>query len=173
MPRQRKPKRKDRYSALVADAIVSLREQAQALNTLPEAQRTERKGRIYDRLQLILRVIGWPQISTYGEDVGRSCWLLVQQASHLPGLQAACLQKMLALPPGECYPCDGAMLEDRVRVNCGVPTLYGTQYTLDATGKIVPLPIEAPEGVEARRKRVGLPPLEVELRGLNSRRQSA
>ncbi|HEU4533560.1 MAG TPA: DUF6624 domain-containing protein, partial [Polyangiaceae bacterium] len=57
-----------------------------------------------------------------------------------------------------------AMLEDRVRVHSGLPQRYGTQVDWDADGVLSPREIEDPEGVEARRRAVGLPPLAEKLR---------
>jgi hypothetical protein len=51
------------------------------------------------------------------------------------------------------------MLEDRVRMFEGRPQLYGTQLEPDDEGRPRPYPIEDPEGVDERRRAVGLEPL--------------
>jgi hypothetical protein len=56
-----------------------------------------------------------------------------------------------------------AMLEDRIRVFEGRPQLYGTQFDWDSTGQLSPLPIEDPSEVEARRRTLGLKPLEQQV----------
>jgi hypothetical protein len=61
-------------------------------------------------------------------------------------------------------PAQVAMLEDRVRVHSGLPQRYGTQFDWGADGVLSPRPIEDPDGVEARRRAVGLPPLAETLR---------
>jgi hypothetical protein len=56
------------------------------------------------------------------------------------------------------------MLEDRIRTFEGRGQRYGTQFDWDADGALSPLPLEDPEGVDARRGEIGLPPLAADLR---------
>lgn len=53
-----------------------------------------------------------------------------------------------------------ALLEDRVALNTGGKQIYGSQIWSDETGAYFVAPIEDPEHVNERRKRVGLQPLE-------------
>jgi len=55
-----------------------------------------------------------------------------------------------------------------VRTCSGLPQRYGTQFDWDARGEMNPLPIEDPEGVDARRRAVGLPPLADKLREIRA-----
>jgi hypothetical protein len=57
-----------------------------------------------------------------------------------------------------------AMLEDRIRAFEGRPQRYGTQFDWDEQGRLSPLPLEDPAGVDARRRMVGLGPLAHDLR---------
>ncbi|MEV0284793.1 MULTISPECIES: DUF6624 domain-containing protein [unclassified Kribbella] len=50
-------------------------------------------------------------------------------------------------------------LEDRVRVNTGLPQLYGTQFVDHGNG-LEPQPIEDPSGLAARRAAAGMEPFE-------------
>ncbi len=51
------------------------------------------------------------------------------------------------------------MLEDRIRILEGGKQRYGTAFDWDDNGAMSPQPIEDPDGVDARRAAVGLPPL--------------
>ena len=92
-----------------------------------------------------------------GRDV-RVTWLLVQHADSDPDFQRYCLALMYEAR-SDVDIQNIAYLEDRVRVNDGRPQLYGTQFTIDDAGNLAPLPIDDPEIVDSRRKKVGLPPL--------------
>lgn len=104
----------------------------------------------------IVAAIGWPTISKYGEQAAHAAWLLIQHADEDPLLQEEVLALMKDLPAGEVSKKDIAYLEDRVRVNTGRPTLYGTQFYNNSQGKFGPRPIEDLEKLEERREIAGL-----------------
>jgi hypothetical protein len=52
-----------------------------------------------------------------------------------------------------------AYLEDRVRVNAGLPQLYGTQFRSTIDGRRELYPIEDEARVDERRARMGMGPL--------------
>jgi DNA/RNA-binding domain of Phe-tRNA-synthetase-like protein len=56
-----------------------------------------------------------------------------------------------------------------VRMAEGKPQVYGCVHVDDGQGGLVPYPIEDPEGVEARRAAVGLPPLSEKTAELKAR----
>src|SRR5438034_7122772 len=64
---------------------------------------------------------------------------------------------------GEVSPLEVAMLEDRIRTFEGRPQRYGTQFDWDEHGRLSPLPLEDPAGVDARRRAIGLGPLAQDL----------
>jgi hypothetical protein len=64
---------------------------------------------------------------------------------------------------GDVPALQAAMLEDRIRISEGRPQRYGTQFDWDANGELSPLPIEDADGVDDRRRMLGLTPLEHEL----------
>jgi len=112
------------------------------------------------RLVEIMNEFGWPGSSLVGEDGAEAAWLVAQHAIGEPALQRRCLALLQeAAETGEAPPYQAAYLEDRIRVFEGRKQRYGTQidYGLDGTPR--PYPIEGPDGVDERRREVGLEPL--------------
>lgn len=104
-------------------------------------------------------------------DGAEAAWLIVQHAIGQPALQRQALQALAAAAArGEVPAWQVATLEDRVRTFEGRGQRYGTQFDWDPAGALNPLPIEDPAGLDQRRKAVGLPPLDEEIR---SRRRAA
>jgi hypothetical protein len=112
-------------------------------------------GKNRGRLKEIVMRYGWPGISLVGKDGEQAAWLLVQHADADREFQKSCLQLMEALPDGEVHQQAIAYLTDRVLVGEKRPQRYGTQ--MDAEFR--PRPLEDPANVDARRAKVGLPPL--------------
>ena len=109
------------------------------------------------RMKEIVEQIGWPTISKVGEETASAAWLLVQHADHDVVFQEHCLALMAAAPEGEVKKSDIAYLTDRVRVNKGLPQVYGTQFFRSAQmTAFEPRPVENPEGVNVRRKQMGI-----------------
>ncbi len=109
----------------------------------------------------LLRIVqdcGWPRRSIHGEGATGAAWLITQHSSlHtqrklLPLLEAAVQQR-------EASGSDLAYLTDRVRLHSGLPQLYGTQLDMKGPCEFSLSPISDPASVDARRKSVGLPPL--------------
>lgn len=107
------------------------------------------------RLQDIIGKIAWPTVSKVGEEGAHAAWLIAQHAQHAFDFQRMCLALMKAEPEGEVAKRDIAYLEDRVRTNSGDLQLYGTHFD-EIDGRYVPKPIENPEQVDERRRRMGL-----------------
>ncbi|MDY7095079.1 MAG: DUF6624 domain-containing protein [Acidobacteriota bacterium] len=118
------------------------------------------------RVVEILEADGWPGISEVGAKASQGAWLIIQHADletqkrYLPLMQEAAEQGEL---PGRLL----ATTVDRVRVRQGQKQLYGTQYTRGEDGRLMPQPIEDPEGVDARRREVGLKSLEEATNAIN------
>ena len=93
-----------------------------------------------------------------GEEGAAAAWLLAQHADRDPVPQRAFLDALRgAVDQGEASSAHLAYLEDRVRVNAGLPQLYGTQFTV--TGReFGPHPIEDPQRLDERRAEAGLEP---------------
>ncbi len=114
------------------------------------------------RLRAIIATHGWPGRSLVGDEAAAAAWRIVQHAIGLPAFQRAMLPVLTAAAAaGDVDPAQVAMLDDRIRVFEGRPQRYGTQYDWDEDGAaLVPMVgVEAPDGVDARRAAVGLPPM--------------
>ena len=117
------------------------------------------------RLWTILRQFGWPGAPRVGPDGAKAAWLIVQHAIAQPAFQREALEALRqAGARGEVPAIQPAMLEDRVRTLEGRPQRYGTQFDWDGSGALTPLPIEDPEGLDERRRAVGLEPMEEAMR---------
>jgi len=117
------------------------------------------------RLAALLDRHGWPGRTMAGADGAHAAWLIAQHAIGEPALQRRALQLLrTAAAQGEAALLEVAMLEDRIRTAEGKPQRYGTQYDWDRNGQMSPLPIDAPERVDERRRAVGLGPLAEDTR---------
>jgi len=102
---------------------------------------------------------GWPTSAQVGRDAAQAAFLIVQHAVH----DTAFMRSMLpfiedAHRRGDLDGGAVAMLTDRLEVKAGRPQIYGTQLSLK-DGRWVFDSIADSAGVDARRKRMGLPPL--------------
>lgn len=129
------------------------------------------------RLKEIIDEIGWPSATKVGKDASHNAWLLAQHDDHDVAFQETCLALMKQEPAGQVDLKDVAMLEDRIRVNKGMPQIYGTQFrdyvTDSATGEVYSIGehrpyigIEDAERVNQRRAEMGLESLEENIRGM-------
>ena len=117
------------------------------------------------RLGSLLDTYGWPGEYQVGHHAATAAWLIVQHAIAQPALQRRALELLReAVRQGTAPAVHAAMLEDRIRSLEGRPQLYGTQFDWDAVGCMSPLPLEDPDGVDARRRAIGLAPLVEEVR---------
>lgn len=108
------------------------------------------------RIKQIVRTNGWPTFDMVGEESAHGFWLLVQHADADRRFQKKCLDLMaLAIKAEQASKKDFAYLTDRVLVGTGKSQKYGTQFHR-VDGMLVPRPISAKKGLEARRKKVGL-----------------
>jgi hypothetical protein len=112
------------------------------------------------RLQAIIGQIGWPTEVLVGEQAAKAAWLIAQHAISQPEFQRSCLELLAEAALEHVVPLwQPAMLEDRIRIFEDRPQIYGTQLKPDAHGNLQPHAIEDPEGVDERRRAVGLEPL--------------
>jgi hypothetical protein len=103
---------------------------------------------------------GWPGAVLVGDDGADAAWLIAQHAIGEPEFQRRCLAALHdAAERGEISRWQPAMLEDRIRVFEGRDQRYGTQLRVADDGTLHPHPIEDADGVEERRRAVGLEPL--------------
>jgi hypothetical protein len=113
------------------------------------------------RLRAILDDHGWPCASTVGEDAAEAAWLVLQHAIGDPDLQRRGLGLLeAAVAAGRAPAWQAAMLEDRIRMFEGRPQRYGTQLWPNEHGAMRLYEIEDTAQVQARRREVGLEPLD-------------
>jgi hypothetical protein len=116
-------------------------------------------------LEAIIAAHGWPGLALAGRDGSIAAWTVALHAIGLPAFQRRCLELLMqAVDAGDAPPAFAAMLEDRIRFNERRPQRYGTIFDWDEDGRMAPWLLEDPDGVEARRAEVGLPPLAAEVR---------
>jgi hypothetical protein len=117
------------------------------------------------RLASLLHTHGWPGEYQVGHQAAMAAWLIVQHAIAQPAFQRRAFELLReAVRQGSAPAVQAAMLEDRIRSLEGRPQRYGTQFDWDSSGVMSPLPLEDPDGVDARRRAIGLGPLAEEVR---------
>ena len=117
------------------------------------------------RMATILDDHGWPSEDRVGSEGAWAAWLIVQHAIACPALQRRALRALEAAAARDEVPAhQPAMLEDRIRTLEGRPQSYGTQFDWDEAGELNPLPIEDPDGLDVRRRTVGLVPIAEAIR---------
>jgi len=110
----------------------------------------------------------WPGRRLVGADGEHAAWLVAQlgdadlQHRVLPYLEAAA-------DCGDADPSHYACLLDRVRMAEGKPQVFGSQFVAAGDDGVAPWPIEDPVGVDERRRRVGLEPLAMQRRKMETR----
>ncbi len=112
-------------------------------------------------LKAVIAEKGWPGTTRVGRDGAKAAWLIVQHADHDPAFQAQALALMqTAAETGDADAADVALLTDRVLIAQGKPQRYGTQFKSAADGVMELQPTEDVQTLDARRRAVGLQPLE-------------
>lgn len=111
---------------------------------------------------------GWPERDVVGKEGARAAFLLVQHADHDTAFQAAMLPALDAVfRRGQADGQSVALLTDRLAVARKEPQIFGSQTTM-TDGRMTFAPIADSQGVDARRARMGLPPLNEYRRVLDS-----
>lgn len=117
------------------------------------------------RLDEIVSQHGWPSDELVGAEAASAALLIIEHSGlktkerYLPILREA-------VDSGQTEPSLLAQLEDEVSVATTGYQIYGTEISLD-TGVPVLVPIAEPEGLDARRAAMGLPPMDEYLREAN------
>ncbi|WP_405824427.1 hypothetical protein OG705_29695 [Streptomyces sp. NBC_00838] len=126
-----------------------------ALSAAQEADRRSTAG-----LRRIIGHLGvWPGRSLVGEEACQAATTIVLHSDHDPAFQRLMLRALrAAFEKGEATGAQWAHLQDRCLVHDGKRQLFGTQFWYESRTGIQPYPIEAPEGLDARRAEVGLQP---------------
>lgn len=117
----------------------------------------------------LLNEYDWIDRKRFGKRVSMAAWLMMQHADDHVDLQALALSRMEPyLKSKGVSKGDYAFLWDRVAVNSGRKQRYGTQPTWECTAdkKLTLQPMEDPENVNKRRKKMGLGSVEKGLEGM-------
>ena len=102
----------------------------------------------------------WPMKSAVGATGVHAVFLLAQRDT---ALARAALHRLMEAGPDESPAADVATLEDQFRLSVGRKQLYGTQFMVDAGGKVVLKPMEDSAHADLRREGAGLPPFKLGL----------
>lgn len=127
----------------------------------PEMEAVHRRNAA--RLREVVTRLGWPGRTLVGEDGAHAAWRILQHAIGEPDLLRATLPLLqVAAARDEASAAEVAMLEDRIRVSEGRPQRYGTQldWNDDGTAMVPMVGVEEADTVDARRRAVGLPPMQ-------------
>lgn len=119
----------------------------------------------YSRISQMFSLAGYPGYDRVGEEGSHNFWMMVQHCDSWPEFQKEVLVEMgKEVNRNNAAPADYAYLVDRVKINAGQKQVYGTQLTFNTDScQALPKPLENPEQVNARRKALGMPPLELYL----------
>lgn len=116
------------------------------------------------RLKGLVMRCGWPSTATHGAQAAADAWLLVEHAERdrVFQKQMLVLVEQAAGANGEGLDRPFAYLDDRIAVAEKRPQRYGTQLSArgDDRCALEFAPFDNREQVEARRARLGLPPLD-------------
>jgi hypothetical protein len=127
-----------------------------------EMERVDREN--LDKLKMIVAKHGWPTVSLVGKEAAGDAFLIVQHGVHDPAFMAKCLRLMEPhLATGEVSKPHYALLYDRTALQSGKKQRYGSQVEVK-DGKWTMRPCEDPANVDARRLKMGLPPMKEYLR---------
>jgi hypothetical protein len=123
-----------------------------------------------DNTTFLARIVaekGWPGRSMVGRDGATAAFLIVQHSSDTT-FQARVLPLLeKGYTSGDVEGQQVALLTDRIAVRRHQPQVYGTQASV-VNGRFVLDPIADSANVDARRARVGMPPVAAYMRILDS-----
>ena len=112
------------------------------------------------RITSIIDNYGWLGADVVG-DLGNSTFFAVIQHSDLKTQEKYLPIMREAVKNGKARADQLALLEDRVALKEGRKQIYGSQLAMDPiTKKTYVCPLEDPGNVDARRAKVGLPPMQ-------------
>ncbi|GIW79753.1 MAG: hypothetical protein KatS3mg105_1560 [Gemmatales bacterium] len=118
-------------------------------------------------VQLVQR-IGWIDATRFGAAASNHAFLIVQHSGHLPLMLAALPQIEKDVKAKLLDPQPYALLFDRVQLSLGEKQRFGTQIGRNDKGQFVVLPLQDRQRVEQFRKEIGLFPLSVYLKILET-----
>lgn len=118
------------------------------------------------KAKVIINKYGYPGYSLVGE-ASNNFWAIVQHCDDDIPFQEQVLKLMKGeIEKNNADKTNYAYLTDRVLTNKEEKQIYGTQVRVDPkTHKVMPMPLKYPKQVNALRKKMGMEPLEVYLKG--------
>ncbi|WP_314408698.1 DUF6624 domain-containing protein [Streptomyces kroppenstedtii] len=116
-----------------------------------------------EALRAIVRRHAWPTAALVGAPASTAALMILLHAPDL-AFQVACRDLIAqAVADGRCPAPHHAYIADHCAVELGQPQFYGTR--IDPL-TCCPYPVRRPEGLDERRRDVGLAPLDEQLRTL-------
>lgn len=118
--------------------------------------------RQYERMKQIVALLGnrWPDVELVGREACRAAVMIVQHLDHYRGFQKHALGLLRHAVEKERAPRRyTAYLVDRLRISADKEQVYGTQIRI-LDGSVVPWPIAEYDGLDRRRRKLGLPPMD-------------
>ena len=116
-------------------------------------------------LKDVVKTHGYPASEKVGAETSSHFFTLIQHADADVNFQAEMLPLIKEqVDKKQANGSEYAFLYDRIQINKGGEQLYGTQVEYDAEGNAVPKKLKDQSDVNARRKSVGLAPLEEYLK---------
>jgi hypothetical protein len=128
-----------------------------------DAARLERKHT--KRLKQIVAEHGWPTRRAVGQQAAHDALLLLRGSTDT-AFQKATLPAVAAA--GQDDSPEYAQFVDMVAARDGEPQTYGTQWTCRNEQVEPETPVKDPEGLDARRAKVHLPPYGVDMRDVRN-----
>ena len=125
----------------------------------PEMEAVHRKNAA--RLKTIIHDHGWPDRDLVGEEGTLAAWLIAQHAVGNPAFQKQVLELVREkVKQGQVPAAQEAYLSDSVSMFEGRPQKYGTQSVPCPDGNFRRWLTEDPQDLNARRRSMGMPPVE-------------
>jgi len=122
-------------------------------------------GRLRGRFVEVLDEYGWPGKTLAGEDGAQAAWYLALHTMPEPAVLSRCLELMReAASIGEADLSEVGFLVDRLALIERGVQVYGTVICRMENGSFGAPSLEDPDGVEDRRRSVGLIPLDEDIR---------
>jgi len=110
-------------------------------------------------LLIMIEEIGWIDATRFGSEASDAAFLLVQHSGDIRLMRTALPLVEADVEAGKLNGQAFALLHDRCQLNLGYRQRYGSQIGIMPDGRSVLMPMEDPDGVDARRAALGMGPL--------------
>jgi hypothetical protein len=110
-------------------------------------------------LKNLISTIGWIDSERFGPTAADAAFLLTQHSQDLSLMLAVLPHIKKEVEAGHLQGETYALLYDRLQLLLGRKQLYGTRVGKDAMGQPFVLPVEEPEKIDERRRKLGMVPL--------------